>query len=171
MFVCLLRGVNVNGIKIKNVELKAVFESLGFTDVTPILQTGNVIYNTTISLNEQKDVIETALRNKFGYEAFVIVRDGCEMQTIINNYPFDLTGEMQPYVIFVNSDEVKQELLALPIDENESVHHGNNVIYWTVPKGKTLDSKFGKVLGQKKYKSETTTRNLRTVEKIVTKIK
>ena len=38
-----LRGINVNGIKIKMQDLKAVLTNLGFTDVKTILATGNVI--------------------------------------------------------------------------------------------------------------------------------
>lgn len=171
MFVCLLRGVNVNGIKIKNADLKRVFEDLGFNDVTPILQTGNVIYNTHLTLAEQKTSIESALRKTFDYEAFVIVRDGSDFQTLIDDYPFNLSDVMQPYVIFVNQDAVMHDLLSLPRDEDEFVQLGQNVIYWTVRKGMTLDSKFGKALSKKIYKSETTSRNLRTLEKIVAKLK
>lgn len=171
MFVCFLRGVNVNGIKIKNTDLTKVFTTLGFTEATPILQTGNVIYNTAISIDEQKEQIETALRNNFNYEAFVIVRESMDLQGIIDNYPFELSEDMQPYIIFVNSKSVFQELLLLPRDDNEQIMSGNQIIYWSVPKGMTLDSTFGKALGKKTYKSETTTRNLRTIEKIVAKIK
>ncbi|MCE4955953.1 DUF1697 domain-containing protein [Macrococcoides caseolyticum] len=171
MFICLLRGINVNGIKIKNSDLKAVFETIGFTDVTLVLQTGNVIYNTDLDLASQKKVIEDTLGETFNYDAFVIVRDAKAMQYLIDDYPFDLSADMQPYVIFVNSDDIIQDLLKLPRDVDEFVQLGNNVVYWTVRKGMTLDSKFGKALGKKQYKSETTTRNLRTIEKIVAKIK
>ncbi|MGK0577435.1 DUF1697 domain-containing protein [Macrococcus capreoli] len=171
MFVCLLRGINVNGIKIKNHDLKIVFEQLGFTDVTLVLQTGNVIYNTDLDLAAQKEMIENALRETFNYEAFVIVRDAQEMHSLIDDYPFDLRNDMQPYVIFVNSDVVMQDLLLLPRDPDEFVQLGNNVVYWTVRKGMTLDSKFGNALGKKMYKSDTTSRNLRSIEKIVAKIK
>lgn len=171
MFVCFLRGVNVNGIKIKNTDLKNVFERLNFTEITPILQTGNVIYNTAISIDDQKQQIETALRNTFNYEAFVIIREGIVLQKMIDDYPFELSDDMQPYIIFVNNKSVLQELLSLPIDDNEQIMSGDNLLYWNVPKGMTLDSTFGKALGRKKYKSETTTRNLRTIEKIVAKLK
>ncbi len=41
------------------------------------------------------------------------------------------------------------------------------VIYWQVAKGKTLDSAIGKTMGKTKYKSSTTTRNLRTLVKVL----
>ncbi|WP_414043838.1 DUF1697 domain-containing protein [Macrococcus sp. EM39E] len=170
MNVCFLRGINVNGIKINNKDLKNVFEDLGFWNVTPILQTGNVIYNTPLNLDEQKVAIEVALRNTFGYEAFVILRDGKHMQTLFDDYPFELNDIMQPYVIFVNKEMIMQDLMSLPLDDNEYIQRGESIVYWTVPKGMTLDSKFGKALGKRIYKSETTSRNLRTIEKIVAKL-
>jgi uncharacterized protein (DUF1697 family) len=36
-----------------------------------------------------------------------------------------------------------------------------------VPKGSTLDSTIGKTMGNPRYKSSTTTRNLRTLAKVL----
>jgi uncharacterized protein (DUF1697 family) len=36
-----------------------------------------------------------------------------------------------------------------------------------VPKGATLDSTIGKTMGKTRYKSSTTTRNLRTLAKVL----
>ena len=41
------------------------------------------------------------------------------------------------------------------------------MIYWQVPKGSTLDSTIGKTMGKQRYKSSTTTRNLRTLAKVL----
>ncbi len=41
------------------------------------------------------------------------------------------------------------------------------VIYWQVPKTGTLDTTIGKTMGKKRYKSSTTTRNLRTIDKVL----
>ncbi len=41
------------------------------------------------------------------------------------------------------------------------------MIYWQVAKNHTLDSTIGKTMGKKKYKSSTTTRNLRTLVKVL----
>ena len=41
------------------------------------------------------------------------------------------------------------------------------VIYWQVAKNHTLDSTIGKTMGKKRYKSSTTTRNLRTLVKVL----
>ncbi|WP_435525892.1 hypothetical protein [Chryseobacterium indoltheticum] len=38
----------------------------------------------------------------------------------------------------------------------------NNIFYWQVSKGNTLDSNFGKVLGKKSLKDQFTSRNINT---------
>src|SRR5690606_29556957 len=54
----------------------------------------------------------------------------------------------------------------LPL-EVESVAEGDGVVYWRVPKGSTLETPFAKVLAGKAVAPLLTTRNLRTVEKLV----
>ncbi|HIZ53258.1 MAG TPA: DUF1697 domain-containing protein, partial [Candidatus Enterococcus avicola] len=45
IYVALLRGINVGGNnKIKMVDLKRVFESLGFKNVKTYLHSGNIIF-------------------------------------------------------------------------------------------------------------------------------
>ena len=51
----------------------------------------------------------------------------------------------------------------------ERIERGEGVVYWQVPKSGTLDTTIGKTMGKKKYKSSTTTRNLRTIEKVLAK--
>ena len=58
-------------------------------------------------------------------------------------------------------DRTPQETLA------EKIKAGKGVIYWQVPKTGTLDTTIGKTMGKKRYKSSTTTRNLRTLDKVL----
>jgi len=43
-YVALLAGINVGGRTIKMADLKALFESLGFTEVKTLLASGNVLF-------------------------------------------------------------------------------------------------------------------------------
>lgn len=49
----------------------------------------------------------------------------------------------------------------------EKIARGDGVVYWQVPKGFTLGSTIGKTMGKARYKSSTTTRNLRTLTKVL----
>jgi uncharacterized protein (DUF1697 family) len=48
----------------------------------------------------------------------------------------------------------------------EQAEAGDGVIYWSVPKGSTLDSAMGKAQSKASYKPWITTRNLNTLEKL-----
>ena len=62
---------------------------------------------------------------------------------------------------------MRDELLAVDLDPGvEQAQQGPGVIYWTVPKGSTLDSAMGKAQSASKHKPWLTTRNLNTLEKL-----
>jgi len=42
-----------------------------------------------------------------------------------------------------------------------------DVVYWQVPKGAMLTSTIGATMGKRRYKQSTTTRNLRTLGKVL----
>ncbi len=73
------------------------------------------------------------------------------------------------YVTFVTDPDVLDELVALADEapSGEKIERGEGVVYWQVSKTGTLDSTIGKTMGKKRYKSTTTTRNLRTVDKLL----
>jgi uncharacterized protein (DUF1697 family) len=71
------------------------------------------------------------------------------------------------YVTFVSDPDVLDELAGLKPGPDERLEPGDGVIYWQVPRSKSLDSAMGKTMGKKRYKSSTTTRNLRTLDKVL----
>ena len=47
IYISMLRGINVSGHKkVKMVELKRLYDSLGFNDVKTYIQSGNIIFKT-----------------------------------------------------------------------------------------------------------------------------
>ena len=85
-------------------------------------------------------------------------------------YPFEREVDgHHSYVTFVTDADVLDELAELADDAgpDEKIERGKGVVYWQVPKTGTLDSTIGKTMGKKRYKSSTTTRNLRTIEKVL----
>jgi uncharacterized protein (DUF1697 family) len=166
-YVALLRGVNVGGVNMKMADLAEVVRGLGYTDVKTVLASGNVLFQTQDAVATAKDKLETALRSAFGYEAWVHVLPVDRVQKIIDAYPFERTADRHAYVVFVLTDEVRDELLAVELDpEIEQAQAGDGVVYWSVPKGDTLDSAMGKAQSAAKHKPWLTTRNLNTLEKL-----
>ncbi|MEU3472317.1 DUF1697 domain-containing protein [Rhodococcus sp. NPDC006774] len=170
-WVVLLRGINVGGINIKMADLRGALTSAGFTDVRTVLATGNVLLGSSLSVDAVKAQTESTLAETFGYQAWVVVLDVTTLRAIVESYPFDAEREgWHPYVVFGSDDKHLTELSALADEldpELERIAEGNSVLYWEVRKGNTTDSTFGKATAKAKYKATTTTRNVRTLVKIL----
>jgi uncharacterized protein (DUF1697 family) len=166
-YVALLRGVNVGGVTMKMADLADVVRGLGYDDVKTVLASGNVLFTTQDAAAASKDKLEAALRKRFGYEAWVHVLTVDAVQKIIDAYPFERSADRHAYVVFILKPEVRDELLAVKLDPKvEQAQAGGGVVYWTVPKGSTLESAMGKAQSAGKHKPWLTTRNLNTLEKL-----
>ncbi|MFD4368252.1 DUF1697 domain-containing protein [Rhodococcus sp. NPDC058521] len=171
-YTALLRGINVGGINIKMADLRNVFSELGFTEVRTVLASGNVLFEAAASDTRQlKATIEHALSERFGYDAWVFVFELSVIREVVAAYPFDPDREgWHAYVVFVDGSEPLATLLegAENLDPaSERVQLGDGVVYWEVERGHTLSSRFGKASGKAKFKAVTTTRNIRTLQKLL----
>jgi len=167
-FAAFLRGVNVGGVNLKMSEVATALIDAGFTNVRTILATGNVLLESSSGVAGVRKKAEAALRERFGYEAWVLAYTIDTVRTLFEAYPFEREVDgYQSYVTFVTDPAVLDELAALAAGSDEEIAPGDGVIYWQVPKGSTLDSTIGKTMGKPRYKSSTTTRNLRTLAKML----
>jgi len=172
--VALLRGVNVNGIAIKSADLKALFaEELGFGAVRTVLASGNVLFDTDESDGDAlRTRIEQALRKRFGYDAWIVLLTQKTMAAMAADYPFErIDDERHPYLVFGSDAAMLDEIVekAGTVDAKvERLKRGKGVLYWECPRGESTDTPVAKLLAKTRYKSSTTARNLRTVEKLLT---
>ena len=169
-YVAFLRGVNVGGVNLKMAEVARVFEDAGFDNVATVLASGNVVLDSRAAARTVRSKAEKALRDAFGYEAWVLVYDLDTVRAVDEAYPFE--REMQghhSYVTFVTDPEVLDELAELPPTDEEKIARGDGVLYWQVARAATLASAVGRTMGKKRYKSSTTTRNLRTLGKVLSR--
>jgi uncharacterized protein (DUF1697 family) len=171
-YVAFLRGVNVGGVNLKMAEVAAALTEAGFTAVQTVLASGNVILESGANTSGVRKKAEAALREAFGYDAWVLAYDRSAVAAISAAYPFEREVEgHHSYVTFVTDADALDELAELAKDggPDELIERGEGVVYWQVPKGGTLDTTIAKAMGKKRYKSSTTTRNLRTIEKVLAK--
>jgi len=172
-FIALLRGVNVGGITVRSADLRELFEGLGFGSVRTVLASGNVVFETPA--NEAhgalKTRIEQALRDRFDYDAWIVLVTRDELQRAVDRFPFDADDEhRQPWVIFASDAGVIDELAAFAGDadaEVDPISRGEGVVYWNPVKGTTVDTPFAKLLAKARFKPTTTNRNLRTLRKML----
>jgi len=151
----------------KMADLADTVRSVGYDDVATVLASGNVLFTTTDAASAAKQTLESALRERFGYDAWVHVLTTAAIRKIVDAYPFERSADRHAYVVFAMKPEVRTELLAVELDPAvESAAAGDGVIYWTVPKGSTLDSVLGRAQAKAAFKPWLTTRNLNTLEKL-----
>jgi uncharacterized protein (DUF1697 family) len=169
-YAAFLRGVNVGGVNLKMAEVAKAFEDAGFTNVRTILASGNLLLESRSAVDAVRTKAEKALRDTFGYDAWVLAYDIETVAAISEAYPFarEVDGH-HSYVTFITDEKALDELaeLAKAAGPDEKIERGAGVIYWQVPKTGTLDTTIGKTMGKKRYKSSTTTRNLRTLDKVL----
>jgi uncharacterized protein (DUF1697 family) len=168
-FVSLLRGINVGGHhKIRMDELKELYESLGFKNVLPYIQSGNVVFTSDeADLARLRRQIEEGLEKKFGFHVEVIVRTSAELREIIDNNPFQSQQSKESKWVVVmflaaRPDETAQEdLLKTYVGPEELFIIGKEVyIYYPHGIGR---SKLSHSLIEKKLKTVGTARNWNTI--------
>src|ERR1700755_225602 len=89
-YVAFLRGMNLGKRRIKNEELRAEFEELGFEDVATFRASGNVVFaagrKSEAALTKE---IEHGLGEALGYEVPVYLRSCKEVAKIAAEEPFE----------------------------------------------------------------------------------
>ncbi|MDX6590773.1 MAG: hypothetical protein QOI84_2047 [Solirubrobacterales bacterium] len=145
--VAFLRGMNLGGRRIKNEELRAELETLGFEEVATFRASGNVVFETTKKEKEGAlgERIERGLGEALGYEVPVFLRNCAEVTAIASREPFDSKlvatsgGKLQVSLLRKKpSAAARRGILALATDEDLLAVNGREV-YW-LPSGGILDS-------------------------------
>ncbi|MFP3590872.1 DUF1697 domain-containing protein [Chryseobacterium sp. SIMBA_038] len=172
-YCAFLRGVNVKGTNMKMADVCQVFKDAGMKDIGSILASGNIVFSSDKKADDLKKILEKAMSEHFSYEAFLFIKSQEETESFWNNNPFEKNENLHIYT-FVGSSEVENILMKefenAAKTEDEKGEIVNNIFYWQVPKGNTLDSTFGKILGKKSLKDQFTSRNINTFEKILKKM-
>ena len=72
--VILLRGINVGGHKkVPMAELRRIAEDLGLEEPRTYIASGNLICRSSLAPRELEELVETALKEAFGFDVAVIV--------------------------------------------------------------------------------------------------
>lgn len=173
-YIALLRGINVGGNKIiKMLDLKAMFQTLGFENVRTYIQSGNIVFESDEgSESLLTGVIERKIHEVFGFEVSVIIRTLAEMENVIANDPFQLSEPEEFkrwYVTFLPAEPSAEALDKLRTYENgpDKVRFVGREMYIlyevSVSQSPLFKVPFDRILGM-----TITARNWNTVNKLVT---
>lgn len=169
-YIALLRGINVSGQKkIKMADLKALFENLGFGRVVTYIQSGNVIFGSAATSNSKlARQIAKAVYDSHGFEVPILVKTVDEIQSIIANNPLDPSKHERMYFTLLHeapSEELVSKLTSLSYEQEEFVI-GPHCVHFYSPIGYGR-AKFNNNFFEKKLKVSATTRNYKTMTKLI----
>jgi uncharacterized protein (DUF1697 family) len=164
--IALFRGINVGG---KNVvamkDLTRVMQTLGCTDVTTYIQSGNVVFNAGDTVTPEH--IQQALQADLGIEASVQLLTEDDLRGAIDRCPFDGADAKTQHYFFLESAPADPDLDAIEHAAKDSERWAliEKTFYLHAPDGigrSKLAASAEKLVGV-----GATARNGRTVDKLL----
>jgi uncharacterized protein (DUF1697 family) len=171
--VAFLRGMNLGGRRIKNEELRAEFEALGFAEVACFRASGNVVFSAKGSEAKLTSEIEAGLGEALGYEVPVFLRSAKELSALAAHEPFAAVkmkaskGKLQVALLPKKpAAGARKQALAEASDEDRLAIEGRE-LYW-LPSGGISDSDLD-LKAIETALGPWTMRTMGTIEQIVAK--
>jgi len=171
--VAFLRGMNLGGRRIKNEELRAEFEALGFAEVACFRASGNVVFAAKGDEAKLTDRIEAGLGEALGYEVPVFLRSAEELCALVAHEPFDAAkvnaseGKLQVALLARKpAAKVRAQALAAASEVDRLAIEGRE-LYW-LPSGRMSDSELDLKMLEAAL-GPWTMRTMGTIEQIVAK--
>lgn len=159
--VALLRAVNVGGNTALPMErLRAVCEAAGFEKVRTYIQSGNVVFTTSLTPDAAREKLEAALAEDSGTSIGVLVRDVAAIRQIVSDDPFREEPGSKVGVFFLSHAPDAAEMAKVVAPGGECVIAHGPELYVHYPNG----------MGRSKLKlpaaRDGTMRNMNTVKKL-----
>lgn len=170
IYAALLRGINVGGnSRIEMPRLKKIFESVGCANVVTYINSGNVVFQDDRPKTELGPLIEEGIRQEFGLDVPVLLRDQASVNKLCQEIPEDWTNDsqMRTDVLFLwdkyDAPEVLDKIIYKP--EIERVRYMTGAVVWNVDRENVTRGSMVKLVGSDLYK-HMTIRNINTVRKL-----
>ena len=125
--VALLRAINVGGHnRIRMAELAELLKSLGLTNVSSYLQSGNVVCTSDQAASAVAVSIREGVAEHFGHDIAVMVRSGEQMERVVADFPYAGHDPKQTGVVFLGA-RFDGELEAGAFTPDECIAAGSHV--------------------------------------------
>ena len=129
-YAALLRAVNVGGTgKLPMSELRAMCESVGFSNVRTYIASGNVVFESKLSEKSVKAKLERALESYAGKPVGVLVRTGAELAVVLAKNPFSSAAPNRTVAIFLDAPPPADLLDSVSGQQTEEIALGTREIY------------------------------------------
>ena len=164
--VALLRAVNVGGRVVKMEQLRRIFESMKFRNVSTLITSGNVLFESARAPLTLESAIEQRLHADLGYPVVTFIRSIQELQAIATHRPFkdDRPGSL--HVLFLKAPPSVQAARTLVAGSNDidRFHVHGREAFWHAARGLGNSTFSGAKL--EKLLGPATARNINTVRKL-----
>lgn len=175
-YIALLRGINVGGHhKVPMEQLRNEMGSLGFSDITTLLNSGNVIFSADITSEKELETkIANHLETVFGFPVPVLIRSATAVKELISHDPFrdiEVNKDIRLYTSFLKEETTSN--LALPWSADDGSYRILEIYDHTICS--VLDLSVNKTTKameflEKEFGKDITTRNWNTLNRIVNKL-
>ena len=169
-YVALLRGINVgNGARVPMRDLKSLLEELGLTDVITYLNSGNVVFCSSLSRPELDQLLQRELERAFGGEIPTLIKTSAEVVEIAAAIPCEWGSDAreQTYVAYLFRDVDGPSLIdELPVKRQfMTIFYTPGAIVWNIKRENYNRSQITKIAAHSSY-ARMTTRNVNTARKL-----
>lgn len=165
-YIAILRGINVSGSKkLPMAELRTLLAKLDFQKVQTYIQSGNVVF-TSDEKNQEKlgEQISEAIKKQYDYDVPVLVKTIDEWKTAMANNPFTDKDISKQAITFLATASTETDFDIDSKDDEFKII--NSEVYLYCPNGFGR-SKLTNNLFERKLKTQATTRNWKTIHKLL----
>jgi uncharacterized protein (DUF1697 family) len=154
---------------LKMSELKSALLKEKFEDVTTIIQSGNIILNTSLSAEETHQEFQTLIKNKFNLTVPVLVLTPSKITKALDAFPFfdKSDDESKLHITFMNTKisehEWSEKLSNISLKE---IYQLKDDILYIYPSEGYHKAKLNATFLANKFKVNATNRNVKTIRKI-----
>ncbi len=170
-YIALLRAINVGGHTVKMADLRSLFESFGYENVTTYIQTGNVLFDAAESdPGKLVTLLETKLEKALGYAVSVMLFQPADLKRVASHSPFsdqELSDDYKRYVTVLSAEPsaaARKALLAKADSYQTQYVHGKAV--YTALRKDAPEPVFSNNAVEKTLEVKATTRNVNVMAKL-----
>ena len=174
-YIALLRGINISGKnKISMSELKKLLEENNYQNVSTYLNSGNIIFESSIDNKETiMNNIHTLIKTKFLLDIPVYITTDKELENILNNSPKwwgSTNKEIYDNLIFIIPPTKYEEVyntIGSPKEGLELIEEYNNCVFWSFDLNNYRKSNWWVKTASTDIKDKITIRTANTMKKIL----
>lgn len=172
-YIALLRGINVSGQKIiKMAELRDHLAELNFQNLATYIQSGNILFESHEKDSSKLEIlIQAKIQEKYGFDVPIVVFNREYLEEAERENPYSEHSKEAGNKVFIAF--LKEYPLAENIEAFEKLDFSPDQIelkgknlYFYCPNG-AGNSKISNTIFEKKLKVAATTRNFKTIWKLL----